>query len=484
MRNTRWIVRRPGALALVALGIAGPAALAAQSADELSDEVRQFVSVDAPVVALTGVTVIDGTGAAPARNRTIVLRDGRIAAVGAAGEVEVPPDAEVMELAGHTVIPGMVGLHNHMFFMGAGGRQAQGNVTSPRLYLAAGVTTIRTTGSVSPYADLNVKANVDRGTAPGPRMHITAPYITGPGGMSDMAQVSSPEEARRFVRYWAEEGATWIKAYTTIRRDELAAVIEEAHARGVRVTGHLCSVTFQEAVELGIDNLEHGFTTATDLDPRKRPDECPPNSMAMIGQEADPAGDEARAVILRMVENGVGMTSTMAVIEPFVKGREVMDPRTLEAMAPEVREDYVETVEQIQANPAWPFTEEMLRKNMDFERGFVEAGGVLAAGVDPTGIGGAIAGFGDQRNYQLLIQAGFSPSKTVQIVSANGAAILGVDGELGTVEAGKLADLVVLEGDLESDPGVIENVVVVFKDGVGYDSAKLIESVKGRVGIS
>ncbi len=472
------------ALPFLIASLIAAAPLSAQSADRLSESVREFVSVPGPTVALTGVTLIDGTGGPIRRNQTILIDGGRIRAVGASASVQIPAGADVHDLSGHTVIPGMVGLHNHMFFMGAGGRQAQGNFTSPRLYLAAGVTTIRTTGSVSPYADLNVSANIEAGRSPGPRMHITAPYVTGPGpALSDMALVSTPEEARRFVRYWAGEGATWIKVYTTIRRDALAAIVEEAHAQGIRVTGHLCSITFEEGVELGMDNIEHGFDTATDFDPRKQPDECPPNSMVVVGERGDPSGEKARAVILKMVEAGVGMTSTMAVIEPLVKGRRVLEERTLEAMAPEVREAYVEMVDQIEANPNWPFREEHLQKTMAFERGFVEAGGVLAAGVDPTGIGGAIAGFGDQRNYQLLLEAGFDPTTVVQIVSVNGAKILGVDDELGTVEPGKLADLVVLRGALDEDSEVIKNAVIVFKDGVGYDSAKLIESVKGQVGI-
>ncbi len=455
-----------------------------QSFEQLANGVRPFVSVAGPTVAFTGVTVIDGTGNSVARNQTVVVDAGRIVAVGPTGSVPIPDDADVHDLPGHTVIPGMIGLHNHMFFMGAGGRQAQGSFTSPRLYLGAGVTTIRTTGSTAPYSDLNIKAGIDAGEMPGPRMHITAPYVTGPDpALSDMAQVTSPEAARRFVRYWAAEGANWIKAYTTIHRAELEAIVDEAHSQGIKVTGHICSITFQEAVDIGMDNIEHGFSTATDFDSRKQPDECPPNSMVRIGEQGDPSGEIARAVILKMVEAGVGMTSTLSVIEPMVKGRSVRDERTLEAMAPEVREAYLEMLDQIESNPQWPFKEEHLQKGMAFERGFVEAGGVLAAGVDPTGIGGAIAGFGDQRNYELLVEAGFSAARVVQIVSANGAKILGVDDDLGTIEAGKLADFVVLEGDLEADPSVIKNTLFVFKDGVGYDSKRLIASVKGQVGI-
>jgi predicted amidohydrolase YtcJ len=120
---------------------------------------------------------------------------------------------------------------------------------------------------------------------------------------------------------------------------------------------------------------------------------------------------------------------------------------------------------------------------MAFERGFVAAGGLLGAGVDPTGMGGALAGFGDQRNYELFIEAGFTPAQSIQIMTANGARILRVDKQLGTVERGKLADLVVLEGDLTADPSVIRNPSLVFKDGIGYDPAKLVASVQGRVGI-
>jgi imidazolonepropionase-like amidohydrolase len=297
-----------------------------------------------------------------------------------------------------------------------------------------------------------------------------------------MAQVNSPDAARRFVAYWAQEGATWIKAYTDIRAEDLKAAIDEAHKRGIKVTGHLCSVSFREAVALGIDNLEHGSLTNTDFDPQKRPDHCPPNSMVRSGM-ASANSDTARAVIRDMVAKGVGMTSTLAVFEPFFPKRDVSDERTLEAMSPEVRQAYLQIRAHIDTNKAWPYTPEMLKNAMAFEKAFVDAGGLLAAGVDPTGFGGALAGYGDQRNYELLTEAGFAPATTVRIMSANGAKILGVYDRLGSIEPGKIADVVVLRGDLASNPSVIRNVVTVFKDGVGYDSAKLIAAVKGRVGI-
>jgi imidazolonepropionase-like amidohydrolase len=356
--------------------------------------------------------------------------------------------------------------------------------TGPRLYLASGVTTIRTTGGRSPYAEINTKALIDSGRVPGPRIHLTTPYLTGGGkGTSgSMAEVTTPEAARRFVAYWAAEGMKWIKAYTDISRAELGAAIDEAHKRGMKATGHLCSVSFREAVNLGIDNLEHGMLVMSDFAAGKPADVCPADYLTGVAQ-ANPTGPEARAVIKTMVDRKVSMTSTLAVFEPFVPGRLANDERTWSMMAPDLRTSYLQVRRQIDSARTSPFTNDVFRRAMAFEKAFVEAGGVLAAGVDPTGNGGALAGFGDQRNYELLIEAGFTPVQVIQIMSANGAKVLGVGDRLGTVAPGKLADLVVLRGDLAANPLVIREVATVFKDGVGYDSAKLIAAVKGRVGI-
>jgi len=458
-------------------------ALAAQRPDSLAAQVREYVAVDTSLLALTHVLLVDGTGGAPKSDQTIVLRAGRIAAVGPAASVQIPAGARVMDMSGSTVIPGIVGMHDHLFYTAAGGRAVQMSYTGPRLYLGSGVTTIRTTGSRSPYAEINLKDAIDHGLAPGPRIHLTAPYVTGEHGGGAMAIVNSPEAARRFVAYWAAEGATWIKAYTDIRRSELGAAIQEAHRRGIKVTGHLCSVSFQEAVSLGIDNLEHGMLTASDFTTGRPVDVCPVNLMTQISA-SDPKGNAGQATIQSMVQHHVSMTSTLAVYEPFVANRPTKDERVLQAMDPEVRDNYMKQRQQIDSSGTGWVSLQAFKNAMAFERAFVAAGGLMAAGVDPTGIGGALAGFGDQRNYELFIEAGFSPAQAIQIMTMNGAKILGVAQSLGTVEAGKLADLVVLHGDLTADPSVIRSPTIVFKDGVGYDSAKLIASVQGRVGVN
>ena len=310
-------------------------------------------SLDTSAVALTHVLVLDGTGAAPTPDQTILIRDGRIAEVGPAGRVTVPDGVKTMDLSGHTVIPGLVGMHDHLFYTAAGGRAVQMSYTGPRLYLASGVTTIRTAGGRNTYAEINLRDAINKGQVPGPHIHLTAPYITGAAGGGSMDVVTSPDEAKRFVAYWASEGITWIKAYTDIGRAELGAAIKEAHKRKIKVTGHLCSVSFREAVDLGIDNLEHGMLTASDFDPSKQPDVCP---VGVVGRNntVDPTGDVAKATIQTMVKRNVSMTSTLAVYEPFVANRPTKEPRVLNAMAPEVRASYMQVRQEIDSTGSGP----------------------------------------------------------------------------------------------------------------------------------
>jgi len=449
---------------------------------DLGPEVEKYVSVQSPTVVIRGVTLIDGTGAPARTNQEVVLEGNRIIAVGDVGSVDVSEGAEIVDGSGHTLIPGMMGLHDHLYYTAAGGRGATLMYSAPRLYLGAGVTTVRTTGSRAAYSELNMKAEIEKGAWPGPRIHITAPYITGGEGVSTMTLIDSPEEARRFARYWAEEGATWIKAYTNIGYDEFAAAIDEAHKHGMKVTGHICSISFSEAVELGIDNIEHGLFTNSDYTPGKERSSCP-TDMMQHASAVDVNGPAVERTFRLMIDNDVPMTSTLAVYELFVPNRPTKDPRALEAMAPEVRADYLAAREEIDSSSDG-IPVEALHNAMAYERRFVEMGGLLAAGVDPTGNGGALPGYGDQRNFELLSEAGFTPEQTVQIMTLNGARILGVDGELGSVESGKVADLVLIRGDLTADAAAINNVVTVFKDGVGFDSARLLADVKGRVGIN
>ncbi|MEX0836811.1 MAG: amidohydrolase family protein, partial [Gemmatimonadota bacterium] len=336
------------------------------------------------------------------------------------------------------------------------------------------------TGARYPYEEINLKREIDLGRTVGPTMFTTGPYLTGEQGPVSMTLLENPEQARRVVRYWSEEGVSWFKAYTWISRAELGAAIEEAHRHGVKVTAHLCSVGYREAVELGIDNLEHGLFANSEYTPGKEPDDCPSGFRNNFA-DLDVNGPDVQATFRAMIENDVPMTSTLVVYEISVAGRDPIEERVYDVLAPEIAREVREIAEARRAGQG-AIDPAVYQKALEYEYAFVQAGGTLAAGVDPTGYGAAPPGFGDQRNFELLLEAGFTPVQVVQIMSANGAKVLGIDADVGTVEAGKVADLVVIEGDLEA-LGHLRDTRIVFRQGVGWDSAALIESVRGIVGV-
>lgn len=442
-----------------------------------------YVVAREPVIALTNVRVIDGTGAPAREAQTIVLRDGKIAAMGPAISTAVPAGAAVRDLAGKTVIPGLVMLHEHLFYVAGGGAYPTHSESFPRLYLAGGVTTMRTAGNMGGYTDFNVKRVIDAGQAPGPDIHVTAPYFNGPGlGIPGVKGLRDSADAARMATYWADEGATSFKTYMQISRAELAAVVSVAHARGIKVTGHLCSVTYREAADLGIDNLEHGFFASTDLAPNKAVDRCPGGNAGKRALAARAVSDpEVQALLRHLVARGVAITSTPTVFEISVPGQPKAPQGALEAMLPQAREQYERSWERISRDTSGTARREYQRMR-ELEREFVRLGGLLVVGTDPTGYGGVVPGYANQRAVQLLVDGGFSPLDAIRVATLNGATYLGIADRTGSIAVGKDADLVVLDGNPLTDMAAITRMELVFKKGVGYDSPALFASVKGLVG--
>jgi imidazolonepropionase-like amidohydrolase len=453
------------------------------------------VKLDAGTIVLRQVRVIDGTGAPGRDNQTIVIKDGKIAAIGGAN-LKVPDGAKIVDLPGRTVFPGLVGMHNHLFYTASPNLDASGHSesprtipimpwTSPRMYLAAGVTTMRTTGSMAGYTDLGVKRMIDTGQMIGPHLDVTAPYLDGTATQFyQIHPLTGVSDAREMVNFWADAGATSFKAYTNISRAELKAVTEEAHKRGLKVTGHLCSVSYPEAVAAGIDDLEHGFTANSQLDPNREPDACNRGATRTTLLAMQPDTPEAAVLIKLLVDNKVAITSTLPVSEQGVPGHAPLDPRVMKAMTPKAREAYLYNRNARNTPPGNVVGDsaKLFQTDMALQRKFVEAGGLLLSGPDPTGNGGILPGFGDQRGVELLVEAGFTPEQAIRISSLNGAIYLGLADRIGSIAVGKDADLVVVNGNPSANISDVAKVEIVFKDGIGFDSERLMDSVSGRYG--
>jgi len=465
-------------LGLVAAAFAQP--LPAQR-PTLAPATRQYVTVDSSLVALTNARVIDGTGAPAREGQTVVVRAGRIAALGPSATTPVPSGALVLDLTGKSIIPGLVMVHEHLFYPTGPG--VYGNLTESftRLYLAGGVTSMRTGGNMNGYGELNIAKAIARGDKPGPWIDATAPYLNGPNPFGQMPTLATPDEARRFVNWWADQGATSFKAYMQIHRDVLGAAIAEAHKRGMKVTGHLCSVTYREAAALGIDDLEHGFLASTDFVSDKTPDVCPGQGKGQQSVNATDTSSAAfKSLVADLVRRKVAITSTLTVFETFTPGQPV--PPGLDVLTPQLRDQFLQLHANVARMPNSIYAT-LLPKAMSMELAYARAGGLLVAGTDPTGGGGVIPGYSNQRALELLVDAGFSPVEAIRIGTLNGATYLGRSNEVGSIAVGKQADLVVIDGDPSARIGDVRNVELVFKQGIGYDPQKLINSVKGKVGL-
>jgi enamidase len=445
-----------------------------------SNAVRGFIKVDAAVVALTNARVIDGTGAPARENQTLVIRGGNIAQIGDGSRVKPPDDATVVDLTGKSVIPGLVMVHEHLYYPTGPGVYGQLGASFIRLYLAGGVTTMRTGGNVNGVMDLKLKELIEKGQHAGPAIDATAPYLNGPNTFVQMRDMKDAGEARRHVAYWADMGATSFKAYMQITRDQLRASVEEAHKRGLKVTGHLCSVTYAEAADIGIDNLEHGFLAATDFVADKQPDTCPRGGASQSINALDEHGAPFKALVKKLVDKNVALTSTLTVFETFTPGRPL--PPGLDVLLPELKQQF-EANHQRTSQSQTSIYRTLFPKALALERAFARAGGLLIAGTDPTGGGGVVPGFSNQRQLELLVEAGFTPVEAIRIGTLNGASYLGKAARVGSIAIGKQADLVVIDGNPAAAIADVRKVDTVFKQGIGFDPAKLIASVSGKVGL-
>jgi imidazolonepropionase-like amidohydrolase len=473
--------------ALLCLLILAPGQALAQRAAAFHQRVKLYVVHDSPTIRIDDVRVIIGTGEPAQARQSIVIRDGRIVRIGPIGSLAKEAADVVIDGKGRTVMPGLVMMHEHLLFLDPladAPSYLSEPLASPKAYLAYGATTIRTAGTFSGSDDIQVARMIRDGQVVGPDINVTAPFLEGNGSFAfQMVPIADPARARQIVNFWADAGATSFKIYMNLSRDVLAAVIAEAHKRGLQVTGHLCSITFHEAAAAGIDGLEHGVVVATDFVPDKKPDRCPTGDVAgdaLLALKAD--GPEMTELIATLVQHKVAITSTLAV---FAAGIVNWFPAADDlAMLNEQSQIWAwKSLTRINRTPERrERAARLLQAEMQFERAFVAAGGTLLVGTDPTGWGGTLPGPGNHAAIRLLVEAGFTPLEAIRIATYAGAKFQGVDNRVGTLAVGKQADILLIDGKPDEDITQLGRIDLVFKNGIAFDPTRLKDSLRGKIG--
>jgi hypothetical protein len=438
---------------------------------ELNQNILNYVKYNSDVLALTNVTVFDGKGNPAKENQTLIVENGHFQAIGQSSKIDIPKGATTINLKGKTIIPGIVGVHNHLHiprfpFVGE---------TASKLYLASGVTTIQTCGSASPEQGVELSKKIEQGKFIGPNIITSGPYFTGKGGNPNMIIPRDEKHIKDTIQYWTKKGVRWFKVYRHTTPSDLEIIIQEAHKRNAKVTGHLCSITFEQATNFGIDGIEHGLNSTSDFRKNKTFGICD-GSREYI-DELNIDSEKVKRLQQLMIDNNVFLTSTLAIYESSVPNRAFADERTLEVMSSFLKSQYSERRNNFDSQKSSDnLRERRLKRIMEFEYQFFKMGGTLTAGVDAGRH--VLPGFGDQRNFELLKEAGFTNEEAIKIMTSNGAKVLS-NSEVGVIENGKKADFVVINGDIKKN---IRNVELVFKDGYGYDPKLILKDMNGKFG--
>lgn len=404
-------------------------------------------------------------------NVDVLIHDGQIQEISL--NIETQDSYQVIDGKDLTLIPGFVGTHNHLHMPGATFLGDAG----ARLYLAGGVTTIQTTGAAEPLKELQLKENIAHGKAFGPDIVATGPYFTGPDGNEVMLRLTDEQAIDKEIEQWVDRGVRWFKVYRHTTEAQLKAIIESAHKRGAKVTGHLCSITMQQAAEWGIDAIEHGFIHAYDFADNKQQGEC--SGSNGFRSSLDIQGEAVKALHELLIAEKVTISSTPSIFEAQTPNTPV-NPAYKTYLAPhllERAENYLQRREN--SADSWYFKREWLDKTLQHDRLFLKRGGLLTIGPDP-GLH-SIPGFADQRNFELLVDGGFTIQEAIQVMSKNGAQLLGFK-DRGYIKEGYRADLIVVDGDLEKVPQKINAIKFVIKNGVAYKPQELRKGLEGQLG--
>lgn len=450
----------------------------AQRADKFKEANKAFITADQPVILVRDARLLDGVHWQAAEHQDMLVRDGRVAAIGA--KIEAPDGAKIIDAGGKTLMPGLVMVHEHlMAYVPVGARPV--SYTSPyvpQVMLAYGTTTARTAGGFDLEGDIALKRQIDAGWLPGPDLDVTV-FIEGPKSMDTMPKLEDAAAARREVAYWANRGATSIKLFFDATPDIAAGAVAEAKAHHMGIAGHLCATHVETAAKLGLETLEHGTLAAYDLVPGTDEKSCPglERQTAMLKQMAtlDAQGPEVGRLFKILLDHNIAITPTLATREAYLCNPIVPPPPRERALLS--RPDTIES-----PAPCFPGLDgAMEMKGIAFAAAtairYHKMGGTLLVGTD----GWLVQGAGGPREMETLVSAGLTPMEVLKAATIDGARAIHRGETVGSLEVGKRADFLLVDGKPDENISDIRKLSAVFKDGIGYDPQKLYDDAKGKI---
>ena len=411
-------------------------------------------------LALVGGTLVDGAGRSALPDAVVLVRDGRIVAAGPQSHIKIPKNAEVVDARGKTILPGLWDMHAHFE-----------QVEWGPIYLAAGVTTVRDCGNELEFIT-NVRDAIAKGSGLGPRI-LAAGVVDGSGPQAlGVARVDTPEQARQWVDRYHDAGFQQMKIYSSVKLEELKAVAEEAHRFGMTVTGHVPNgLNAYQAVEAGQDQINH-IPFVVDIMHAPLPAGAKWIDRRKAVAALDLSSAEAQRAISFLKEHHTVLDPTLAIFELVFAST----ARPVASFEPGVNKVAPELAKQlIDVGPPGPDAEveaQAFQKYIATVGALHRAGVIIVAGTDQ-----AVPGYSLYREIELYAQAGFTPLEAIQAATIVPARVMGVDKQLGTVEAGKRADMILLDANPLEDIHNIRTVRYVITGGKMYNCAELWRSV-------
>jgi len=426
----------------------------------LADISKGISGSHADTLALVGGTLIDGTGAEPVPDAVVLIQKGRIVAAGPRSKVRIPKGAEKVDAHGKTILPGLWDMHAHFE-----------QVEWGPIYLAAGATTVRDCGNEFEFTTA-VRDAIANGHGLGPRL-LLAGIVDGSGPLAiGVERVDTPEQAKMWTDKYHDAGFQQMKIYSSVKLEEVKAVAEEAHHLGMTVTGHVPEgLDAYQVIEAGQDQINHIGYIADIMRPS-----LPPNATRFdrykAGGEIDVTSAEAQKAIAFLVEHGTVVDPTLALFE-FITANTSKPAVSIEPGVAKVAPELQAILADVgPPSPATPIQEKIFAKDLAIVGALHHAGVPIVAGTDQT-----VPGHSLHREIELYVQAGFTPMEAIQAATIVPARVMGLDKELGTVEAGKRADVIIVDGNPLESIRNIRKVEFVITNGAMYNCAELWRSV-------